>query len=353
MELDAATQSSLQRLGADGRLLVGCSGGPDSTALVHVLAELQRPLVVAHLHHRMRGPDADLDAGFVRALAERLALPLALARLDEPPPSEASARAARFAFFADAAARSGARAVVLAHTRDDQVETILLRLLRGAGLRGLQGMRAARHLAPGSSVRVLRPWLAVRKADLLDYLAGHGLPFRADASNREPRFLRNRVRLMLLPALRELTPGIDDGLLRIAASARRAAAAVGAAAREALAASRRDGGWDALMLLSLEPAIRHVALEEACRSISPGYVLERRGRETLDHVLRARTRADLPRRLRADARDGALRLERMLRTVGPETTPPAPVGRGRTVPERAPYHFLNMVQEIDPSLRAV
>jgi tRNA(Ile)-lysidine synthase len=347
MDLASATNASLERLQASGRLLVGCSGGPDSTALVHVLHGLARPLTVAHLHHRMRGSDADRDADFVRDLAARLALPLALARLDRPPPSEAAARAARFAFFADAAARTGAHAVVLAHTRDDQVETVLLRVLRGAGLRGLRGMSPSRLLAPASPVLVLRPWLDFPKASLLAYLAARGLPHRADASNRDPRFLRNRVRLTLLPALRELVPGLDESLLRIASSAARAAPAVRAAARAALESSRANGGWDALRLLALEPALRHPALEEACRAAAPGYVLERRGTETLERVLRLGTRADLPRGLRADARGGALRLLR-------KTTPPAPDGRGRTTdPERTAYHFLNAMQDIDPSLRAV
>ena len=196
-----------ERLFAPGdRVLVAVSGGPDSVALLHLLRrlapELSLDLGVAHFDHGLRGEDSRGDAGFTADLARRLGLPChldrgevrAAARRDHVS-IQMAARKLRLQFFQDICRRHGYAKLALGHTADDQVELFWLRLLRGAGLEGLKGMWPA---TPGG---VARPLLAVGKAVLLAWLDQEALPYRVDVSNLSRAYLRNRVRLDLLPHL--------------------------------------------------------------------------------------------------------------------------------------------------------
>ena len=197
----------------DEPLLVGVSGGPDSVALLAALVQLGYRPHVAHLNHQLRGAASDADAEFVRQLAAQSGVPATIAA-QRVAPDEDACRQARLAFFARVAAETGLATLALAHTADDQVETFLLRLLRGAGPTGLTGILPDRRLGP---LRVIRPLLAVSRAEVLHYLQVQGLQFREDASNADRRFARNRIRHELLPLLeREYNPGIRDILLRTA-----------------------------------------------------------------------------------------------------------------------------------------
>ena len=209
-----------------GRVAIALSGGPDSVALVHILRELERDgeLVVAgvaHLNHRLRGIAADEDEQFCRALATALRLPIEVERIDvralareQGRSVEDAARVARYAFLERAADRLGADAIAVGHSRDDQAETFLLRLIRGAGPRGLAG------ILPRAG-RVVRPLLDISRADLRAYLSQRGIPSCEDASNSDVMVPRNRVRHELIPYLeREFSPGIVDVLAREAAIAR-------------------------------------------------------------------------------------------------------------------------------------
>jgi tRNA(Ile)-lysidine synthase len=213
----AKVQSSLKKLRkTDEPLLVGVSGGADSVALLHALVELGYRPHVCHLNHRWRGAASDGDAKFVRALAGRLELPVTIAILSrlKTAPTEDSARRARFAFFERVAKKTGIGTLVLAHTADDQAETFLMRLLRGAGTTGLSGIWPERRIG---KLRVLRPMLNVSRKEVLKYIAARKLKFREDASNADRRFLRNRIRHELLPLLeRDYNPGIRDVLRRTA-----------------------------------------------------------------------------------------------------------------------------------------
>ncbi|WP_437673339.1 tRNA lysidine(34) synthetase TilS [Sorangium sp. So ce131] len=225
-----------ERLIRDERLLArgdvvlcACSGGPDSTALLHVLAMLRRRIgheVVAHgVDHGLRAAAA-AELSIARDLAARLGVPFSSTRVDVAPGAnlQARARAARFAALAAASAAHGARAIATGHTADDRAETLLLRLLRGAGPRGLAVLppRASRSLdaggaggaAPGAAVRVelIRPLLLARRADVLAHLSRHQLAFADDPSNVDPRFTRVRVRRELLPLLEDLSPAIVEHL---------------------------------------------------------------------------------------------------------------------------------------------
>jgi tRNA(Ile)-lysidine synthase len=191
------------------RILVGVSGGIDSTALLHVLfREGFQKITVLHLDHGLRGSAGAADARFVKRLARRLKFPCLSGRADVARVArerkfsiETAARQARYSFFAQAARRTRCRTVVLAHHADDQVETFLFNLLRGGGS-GLGGMRprTVREI-DGVALEILRPWLGVWRADIEAYATRVKLRSREDASNASPEHTRNRLRSHVLPML--------------------------------------------------------------------------------------------------------------------------------------------------------
>lgn len=220
----ACVQNSLARhamLQPGDLVLAAVSGGADSVALLHVLHRLHIKLTVAHLHHGIRGAAADADAAFVHRLARKLGVPLIEERVDVPARAKATgvslemaARAARYEFFTRIARQLGAAAVAVAHTADDQAETVLLRLARGAGPQGLGGMEP---VSQRDGLKIIRPLLGIPRATLIAFLEEHRLRWREDATNRDPHFLRNRVRHEILPLLeKRLNPQIRTALLRTA-----------------------------------------------------------------------------------------------------------------------------------------
>jgi tRNA(Ile)-lysidine synthase len=207
--------SQLDRL-SDG-VVVAVSGGPDSMALAHLLLGLRSrlaigPLVIAHLNHRLRACESDADEAFVRqsfgsqtATAEtslRLqcdSRDVASMARSEHANLEALGRRVRYEWLVSVARREKIRYVATGHTASDQAETVLHRLLRGSGLKGLRGIPARRPLAP--DVEVVRPLLRVTRAQVLSYLNEQGQIFREDSSNRNLQNTRNRIRHELLPYL--------------------------------------------------------------------------------------------------------------------------------------------------------
>jgi tRNA(Ile)-lysidine synthase len=180
-------------------VLVAVSGGADSVALLRILIalapELSLRLHVLHVDHGLR-PDSHRDADFVRQLAERLGVAVDVARVTVAPGGslEAAARAARYAALEAHATRLGADRIAVGHTADDQAETVLMRMLGGAGVRGLAGIPAVRG-------RIIRPLLDLRRPQLVVALRAMEQPWIEDPSNRDPKFLRNRIRHELLPRL--------------------------------------------------------------------------------------------------------------------------------------------------------
>lgn len=212
------------------RVAVALSGGPDSVALLSVLGDLAAEesfelVGVAHLNHQLRGAAADQDERFCRRLAATRSLPIYVERIDvagiartRRESIERAAHTERYAFFQRAADRFGAVRVAVGHTRDDQAETFLLRLVRGAGPRGLAGIH------PQTGV-VIRPLIDTPRAEILAHVMSGGLEFREDATNADVSVPRNRVRHELIPYLRErFSPGIVDVLDREASIAREDAA---------------------------------------------------------------------------------------------------------------------------------
>ena len=216
-----------------GRLLVGLSGGADSVGLLHLLKDAGCDLAAVHVNHGLRGDASDGDEAFVQGLCQSLNVPLLTFRALPPEnPGEGWAREARYAFFRQAMAQTHAEALILAHHRDDQAETLLLHLLRGAGLTGLTGM-AAESTVDG--MRVLRPLLAYGRDELRAYLTERGITWREDGSNADARYLRNALRLQVLPVLERFAPGAAARMANTAALLREDDAALDALAAEFLA----------------------------------------------------------------------------------------------------------------------
>jgi len=208
---------------AGDTVIVAVSGGADSMALLDILANLsgyRLTLVPAHLNHCLRGEESDGDELFVRQAARRYGLTAEILRVDVAAAADATGvsleeagREARYGFFRELAARYNARAIALAHHRDDQAETVLMRLVRGSAGSGLVAIRPG-----GDGDLLIRPLLSVSRADIEAYLRQGGLEWREDSSNSDTRFLRNRIRHELLPLLRSYNPCIAENLAQTAAA---------------------------------------------------------------------------------------------------------------------------------------
>ena len=214
------------------RVGIAVSGGADSVALLRALLELCSELgivlSVIHLHHGIRGEEADADEHFVTALARDFDLSLHLERADVPAHSkktklslETSARELRYAFFKRLLETNVCDKIATAHTLDDQAETVLLRILRGTGTRGLAAIPPLRDASPELAARIVRPLLATRRDQVEQFLRERSQPWREDSTNRDPKHLRNRIRHELLPQLeREYNPALRQSLVNLAEIAR-------------------------------------------------------------------------------------------------------------------------------------
>ena len=256
--IKAIQKSQLMAVG--DRVLVAVSGGPDSVALLRLLYDLKEELAlhleVAHLQHGIRGEEAKKDARFVCELAERMSLPVHIKEVNVPRlRSEAGrgnleelARRERYRFFAEVARQRNLNKIATAHTRDDQAETVLMWLLRGAGRKGLGGMaprQPVKVAGPESSkdVTLIRPLLGLDKEDLLDYFEHKGLDYRLDRSNEDTALLRNWIRLELLPLLKErIDPGVPSRLAQMAEVLRDEETLLNMLAQRELAELRTNSG---------------------------------------------------------------------------------------------------------------
>lgn len=211
------------------KVLIACSGGPDSVALLHLLERMAVPLRlrlgVLHYDHGLRGQASRADLRFVRQAARVLKVPFYSAkavRLRERAKSkkqslEEAAREERYAFFIRTARKAGVKKIALGHTRDDQAETVLMRLIRGTGLRGLAGIRRELRM---KGITFVRPLLDFSKDEILTWLSRERILFRVDASNDTHVYERNKIRHLFLPWLRrEVHPRVTETLARLADAA--------------------------------------------------------------------------------------------------------------------------------------
>lgn len=261
---------------------VAVSGGADSVALLlamHTLKSRQGGagrLLAMHVNHQLRGKESDADAAWLQQLCGQRQIPLQVIQADtanfaeqESCGLEAAARQLRYQLLTECAEQMGVRYLAVAHTRDDQVETILFRTLRGTGLRGLAGIPSSRRLT--ESLTLIRPLLTCSRATVIEYLTAIDQSYRTDSSNQDRRFTRNKLRHDLLPTLREqYNSELDEALLRLANQASEAQSVIESLATELLQQAKLEIqpsqlSLDRTVLCSMEPILVSEALRLAWR----------------------------------------------------------------------------------------
>lgn len=215
---------TLKELSPDRLYLVALSGGADSIALALMMKEAGLNIHALHCNFHLRGEESERDEKFVRHFCDKNDIPLYVCHFDTRTLAkehgvsiEMEARELRYNWFAEQALKLNAEAICVAHHKDDQAETLLLNLIRGTGLRGLSAMHPDRTI---KGLRILRPLLGITKQEILDYLSSRQQEYVTDSTNLERDALRNRIRLDVLPLLRELNPNITDCLARTAHNVR-------------------------------------------------------------------------------------------------------------------------------------
>jgi tRNA(Ile)-lysidine synthase len=247
------------------RILVGVSGGTDSTALLLILKalsnELKLHLIAAHMNHKMRGKESDADERFVKNLAKKLGIPFISESFDVPAFAkqnrlnlEDAARRIRYEFFDRAAAKVNANKIAVAHTADDNIETFLMRLVRGTGLKGLEGIPPVRG-------KIIRPLINILRTDLEVYLRSKKIKPRTDRSNFDTKYLRNSIRHQLIPNLKKYNNNIKEGLLRTIRSVNIDNELIEELSKKAFESLKKEKEAasvtiDAKAFMSLKPALR-------------------------------------------------------------------------------------------------
>ena len=270
------------------RVLVAVSGGIDSVVLLRCLFQIRKELgislLVGHFNHQLRGKDAVRDEQFVKRLAQKLKLPFIVGSGDVRSHAarfrmslEEAARTLRYDFFVRIAHERGIAVIALGHTVDDQAETVLIRLVKGTGLRGLSAIRPILHYKKGCFIR---PFIRVKRNDITRYARIKGIMHREDKTNKSLKFLRNKVRHRLLPLLeKQFNPQIKEALARLASSADTDMQYVVSAAHALLKQVIRKKEPQRIVLqrkkfLQYHPALCFRIIEEVLRMVSPRSTLD-------------------------------------------------------------------------------
>lgn len=203
-------------LSPKAKIIVGVSGGSDSVALLHILHDLNYECIVAHCNFHLRGDESFRDEYFVEKLAKKLNLKYLVTHFDTKKyvedagmSVEMAARELRYAWFEKIRKENKAEAIAVAHHQDDSIETVLLNLIRGTGIRGLSGMLP-------KNGKVVRPLLAIYHEDVLNYLKEKSIDFVEDSTNAEDIFIRNKIRLKIIPLMETINPSVKQAISRSA-----------------------------------------------------------------------------------------------------------------------------------------
>ena len=214
-----------------GKIVVGVSGGPDSICLLDVLYKLKKKydfkLIVAHVNYGLRGKDSDLDEKLVRKMAEKYSLPIEVLKVGKVGKSEEKLRKTRYAFFEKVSKKNKAGAIAVGHNLNDQAETVLMRILRGTGLRGLGAIKFSTRRGPTAQPKrnadrplLVRPLLNVPRKEILAYLRKNKIAYRIDKTNLGTDFTRNKIRNKLIPQLeKKFNQNIQESLFKFSESA--------------------------------------------------------------------------------------------------------------------------------------
>lgn len=205
------------------KVVLGVSGGPDSIFLLHILDKLKKvhpiQIIVTHVNHLLRGKESDLDENFVKSLAKEKKHLFALLKKDIKKASknlkkglEETGREIRYKFFHEIAKKHKAAFLITAHHADDNLETIIMNFARGAGLKGLSGMKEIEKI--DKNLQLLRPLLTISKEEILKYLKINAIPFKEDKSNKDTIYKRNYIRHKIIPSLKKINPNITSTIAK-------------------------------------------------------------------------------------------------------------------------------------------
>ena len=266
--LESTFRDTIKRYGLlekKDKVLLGVSGGPDSICLLHLFDRLKKDyslrLFCAHFNHGLR-PEADEEEQFVAGMCRKLDLEFYSEKKDvrtffDGDSLEQTARRLRYDFFAKCGRHYRVKKLALAHHKDDLVETVIMRLIRGSGLRGLRGFAMRSKLGP---LIVIRPLVNLRKAQITAWLAKEGLEYRLDKSNLEEEFLRNRLRLRLIPLIEEMNPQAVESIASASLAVAQDYDFLYEYSRKAFLALRKDGGSSGIGLALKGLTILHPAV---------------------------------------------------------------------------------------------
>jgi len=209
IKLEKKVQKNLKEIIGKNTLILGVSGGPDSVFLLKMLQAIDAKIHVAHINHKLRSKDSDLDEEFVKNLDPNFSIKkLDIKKLSKERKTgiEETGRKVRYDFFKELAKKKKAKFIITAHHADDNLETILLNLSRGATLKGLSGMQEIEKIS--NNLFLFRPLLFISKNEIIDYLKFKKIKYRTDKSNKNPIYKRNHIRLKIIPELKKINPNI-------------------------------------------------------------------------------------------------------------------------------------------------
>lgn len=279
------------------RVLIGLSGGADSMSLLHCLHNWPKAgleICAVHVHHGLRGAEADRDEAFVREQCAQLGVPLYVEHADVAAEAQANGetveqagRRVRYAVFEKQADVWQADYIATAHTADDQTETVLLHLLRGSGVDGLAGIPAKRG-------RLVRPLLCCTREEIEAYCAACAIPYIVDSTNTDTAYTRNRVRHELLPLLRQFNGAADESIRRLAAHAAQDSAYLHALAADALSRARLPKGYSAAAFIVQAVPVRRRMLRQLLAEVGAFDISESHLLAMEQAVLRKNGGVDLP-----------------------------------------------------------